>query len=82
MNLRTGCERSNSQKKETYQLGRRVCRNATHYLVRLYLVSMVEHAKAWLAQEKKPIADDDPLALVAHLKQKAVNPSAFSLQAA
>ena len=81
MNLRTGCERSNSQKKETYQLGRRVCRNASHFLVRLYLVSMVEHAKAWLAQEKKQ-GNDDPLTLVAHLKQKAVNPSAVSRQAA
>ena len=49
MNLRSGCERSNSMKKKTYKLERRVCRNATHFLVRLYLVSIVEHACVWLS---------------------------------
>jgi hypothetical protein len=41
---RTGCERSNSLKKVTYRLGERPCRSATHFLVRLYLVSLLEHA--------------------------------------
>ncbi len=50
MALRSGCERSNAQKKQTYKLGRRVCRNATHYLVRLYLVSLIEHATVWAKQ--------------------------------
>ena len=55
MNLRSGCERSNSIKKVTYKLGRRVCRNATHYLVRLYLISIVEHACVWLSDELEKV---------------------------
>jgi len=58
MKLRSGCERSNSTKKETYGLGYRPCRSATHFLVRLYLVSIIEHAKAWLAEDKKQLGDD------------------------
>ena len=57
MNLRSGCERSNSLKKETYGLGNRPCRSATHFLVRLYLVSILEHAKAWLTEDKKKLGD-------------------------
>jgi hypothetical protein len=63
MKLRTGCERSNSLKKETYGLGHRPCRSATHFLVRLYLVSIIEHAKAWLAEDKKQLGHD-PIALI------------------
>jgi len=58
MNLRSGCERSNSLKKVTYKLFRRVCRNATHYLVRLYLISIVEHALVWLSDEYKKVEGD------------------------
>lgn len=64
MNLRTGCERSNSMKKEVYGLGKRPCRSDTHFLVRLYLVSIIEHAKAWLAEDMKSLKTDDPLALI------------------
>ena len=70
MNLRTGCERSNSTKKETYRLADRPCRSATHFLVRFYLVSIIEHAKAWLAEDRKKLgakaleALDDPVALM------------------
>ena len=64
MKLRTGCERSNSMKKETYNLGDRPCRSAAHFLVRLYLVSIIEHAKAWLAEDKKRLGTDDTAALV------------------
>ena len=63
MNLRTGCERSNSLKKEKYGLGYRPCRSDTHFLVRLYLVSIIEHARAWLAEDKKQLGDD-PIALI------------------
>jgi len=63
MNLRSGCERSNSIKKEAYGLGHRPCRSATHFLVRLYLVSIIEHAKAWLAEDRK-LFGDDPMALI------------------
>ena len=58
MKLRTGCERSNSVKKVANHLGKRVCRSATHYLVRLYLVSIIEHAKAWLAEDRKVLGND------------------------
>ena len=58
MNLRSGCERSNSVKKVVHHLGDRPCRSATHYLVRLYLVSIIEHAKAWLAEDRKLLGED------------------------
>jgi len=64
MKLRSGCERSNSQKKEVYGLGDRPCRSDTHFLVRLYLVSIIEHAKAWLAEDKESLGTDDPTALM------------------
>lgn len=51
---RTGCERSNSFKKVASRLGERPCRNATQFLVRLSLVSLLEHACAWLAEDRKP----------------------------
>ena len=53
MNQRTGCERSNSTKKVTYKLGERPCRNTSHYLIRLYLVSLLEHARAWVGEDRK-----------------------------
>jgi hypothetical protein len=62
MNLRSCCERSNSQKKETYRLKERPCRNSVHFLIRLYLVSIIEHAKAWLSEIKK--VGNDEIALM------------------
>jgi hypothetical protein len=50
---RTGCERSNAYKKVTSRLGERPCRSATQFLVRLSLVSLLEHACAWLAEDRK-----------------------------
>jgi hypothetical protein len=70
MARRTGCERSNSLKKVTYRLGERPCRSATHFLVRLYLVSLLEHAQVWLAEDRKPCGDD-PLILVGGLPAAA-----------
>ena len=64
MKLRSGCERSNSMKKEVYGLGDRPCRSAVHFLVRLYLVSIIEHAKAWLAEDRKHSDTDHPVALM------------------
>lgn len=58
MKLRSGCERSNSVKKVAHKLERRPCRSATHYLVRLYLISIIEHAKAWLAEDRKLLGND------------------------
>jgi len=64
MNLRSGCERSNSIKKQAYRLGDRPCRSDTHFLVRLYLVSIIEHAKAWLAEDRKQLDTSDPVVLM------------------
>jgi hypothetical protein len=50
-------------KKETYSLGDRPCRSAVHFLVRLYLVSIIQHAKAWLSEDKKMLGDE-PTALM------------------
>jgi Transposase domain (DUF772) len=57
MARRTGCERSNSYKKVTSRLGERPCRSATQFLIRLYLVSLLEHACAWLAEDRKQMGD-------------------------
>jgi hypothetical protein len=53
MAQRTGCERSNSFKKVASRLGERPCRSATQFLVRLYLVSLLEHACAWRAADRQ-----------------------------
>jgi Transposase domain (DUF772) len=53
MARRTGCERSNSFKKVASRLGERPCRSAVQFLVRLALVSLLEHACAWLAEDRK-----------------------------
>ena len=58
MKGRTCCERSNSQKKVAYKLGDRPCRSDTHFLFRLYLVSIIEHAKAWLDEDLKQYDGD------------------------
>src|SRR5262245_36723841 len=57
----TGCERSNSFKQVASQLGERPCRSATQFLVRLYLVSLLEHASAWLAEDRKQLGDGPSL---------------------
>jgi hypothetical protein len=50
---RAGCERSNSFKKVTSRFGERPCRSAVQFLVRLALVSLLEHARAWLAEDRQ-----------------------------
>ena len=57
MATRTGCERSNSFKKVASRLGERPCRSATQFLVRLSLVSLLEHACAWLAEDRKQFGE-------------------------
>jgi hypothetical protein len=61
MARRTGCERSNSFKKVASRLGERPCRSATQFLIRLYLVSLLEHACAWLAEDRKREDGASPL---------------------
>lgn len=67
MAKRSGCERSNSSKKCTYKLASRPCRSSTHFLLRLYLISIVEHAKSWLAEDKKIFGDGWQHLLQPHL---------------
>jgi hypothetical protein len=71
MQLRSGCERSNATKKTVHQLGDRPCRSATHFLVRRYFVSIIEHAKAWLDDDRKALGDDwKKLRDLEYLKQR------------
>jgi hypothetical protein len=60
MATRSGCERSNSCKKVASRLGERPCRNATQFLVRLACVSLLEHACAWLAEDRKRGEEETP----------------------
>jgi hypothetical protein len=53
MATRSGCERSNSFKKVAARLGERPCRSATQLLIRWALVRLLEHACAWLAEDRK-----------------------------
>jgi hypothetical protein len=53
MATRSGWERSNSFKKVASRLGERPCRSATQFLIRLALVSLLEHACAWLAEDRQ-----------------------------
>jgi|GEM_PF-5388885 len=61
MARRTGCERSNSFKKVASRLGERPCRSATPFFIRLSLVSLLEHAWAWLAEDRKREGGASPL---------------------
>ena len=56
--LRSGCERSNAVKKVTHKLNRRVCRSASLLLMRLTLISVIEHGKAWLSEARKAWGND------------------------
>jgi|SRR5215467_12969677 len=44
-----------------FRLGERPCHSTTQLLVRLYLVSLLEHASAWLAEDRKQLGDGPPL---------------------
>lgn len=47
--LRSGCERSNSVKKETFKLEDARHRRASFWLIRLHLIAVLQHARAWVA---------------------------------
>lgn len=63
-NLRSGTERSNAVKKETFGLEAARHRRGSFWLTRLHLIAILQHAKAWVAQE-------DAGALVDHLLGKS-----------
>jgi len=50
-NLRSGTERSNSVKKETFRLEAARHRRASFWLIRLHLIAVLQHAKVWVANE-------------------------------
>lgn len=50
MNLRSGCERSNSVKKEVYKLEAARHRRRSYWLIRLTLMAILQHARTWVAE--------------------------------
>jgi hypothetical protein len=50
-NRRSGCERSNSVKKEAFHLAAARHRRASFWLIRLHLIAILQHARAWVANE-------------------------------
>ena len=58
--LRSGCERSFSVKKAAFNLEGARHRRKSFWLIRLNLMAVLQHARAW-------VADEDPMALVDHL---------------
>jgi hypothetical protein len=49
MKLRSGCERSNAVKKERFRLEDARHRRASFWLIRLHLIALLQHARAWVA---------------------------------
>ena len=49
--LRSGTERSNSVKKEKFNLEKARHRRKSFWLIRLHLIAVLQHARAWVAQE-------------------------------
>jgi hypothetical protein len=60
LKLRSGCERSNSVKKVAFRLEAARHRRRSFWLIRLHLIALLQHARAWTAGE-------DPRALLDHL---------------
>lgn len=48
MRLRSGCERSNSVKKEAFKLEDARHRRASFWLMRLHFIAVLQHARAWV----------------------------------
>jgi hypothetical protein len=51
MNLRSGCERSFSVKKERFDLLAARHRRASFWLIRVHLIAVLQHGLAWVAKE-------------------------------
>lgn len=47
--LRSGCERSNSVKKQVFKLEEARHRRASYWLARLHFIAVLQHARAWVA---------------------------------
>jgi hypothetical protein len=68
MNLRSGVERSNAMKKTVYKLQESQFKRSSRFLIKLYLISMIEHATAWLGEDKKTTSLTEKEMLKALLK--------------
>jgi len=55
--LRSGSERSNSVKKQAFKLEAACHRRASFWLIRLHLIGILQHARAWAAEEKLTAED-------------------------
>ena len=62
---RSGSERSNSVKKETFRLEQACHRRHSFWLIRLHLMAILQHAKAWARQRGDRSIVDEMLAVVA-----------------
>jgi hypothetical protein len=51
INLRSGCERSFSVKKERFKLQQARHRRRSFWLIRAHLIALLQHAMAWVAHE-------------------------------
>jgi hypothetical protein len=60
LNLRSGCERSNSVKKVVLKLEAAHHRRRSFWLIRLHLIALLQHARAW-------VASNDTQALIDHM---------------
>jgi len=60
---RSGCERSNAVKKETFKLEQADHRRRSFWLIRLYLMAILQHAKAWVREQEGGSIVDELLAL-------------------
>ena len=67
MNLRSGCERSNSVKKCPFELEKAHHRRASFWLIRLHLMAVLQHARAWVQEQ-------DPQLLIQQLLGRAEVP--------
>ena len=67
-NLRTACERSNSLKKEKYQLIACRHRRKSFWLIRLYQIALLQHAAVW-------VQDQNPEVLMDHLLRECPAPT-------
>jgi hypothetical protein len=57
---RTTCERSNSAKKYAYLMGITNTRVMPYAFIRLILISIIEHVRAWFADQEAESGDDPP----------------------
>ena len=51
LNLRSGCERSNAQKKEHYKLKYNKSRVLPYVFIKATLISLLEHSKVWVKKD-------------------------------